>query len=237
MRQTRVLVVEDDPDTSDLLVKILQAAGHEVTSTASGIDALALARALKPDLVTLDLSLPDADGTDVCRELREFSDAYVMMVTARDDQVDRLIGLHLGADDYLVKPISPLELRARSEALLRRPRAAREPEVAIDAGGGLLLSPSAHAATLSGVPLPLTSAEVDLLCVLSRTPRRAWTRDELGTEVWGAGFSQSDYLVDIHVGSVRRKLRRSGSAREWIATIDGQAYELVPDRDTPAPTS
>jgi DNA-binding response OmpR family regulator len=240
----RVLVVEDDRDIRELLVLVLETSGLAVTSAETGAEAIAEARRSDPDLITLDLTLPDADGTDVCRELRTFTDAYIMMITGRSEQADRLVGLELGADDYLVKPFSAQEFRARVAALLRRPRASQQPQQAqpalateaaassvVDAGGGLVVDPAAHAASLDGTALPMTPAEVDLLAALAGSPGRTWTRSELVWAVWQGEFIESDYLVDVHVGNVRRKLRQAGSTRQWIVTVGGTAYSFA----APAP--
>lgn len=233
------LVVEDDDDISELLVQVLEGLGLTVVSAGTGEEAVAAVRERRPDLVTLDLSLPDLDGTDVCRRIRGFSDAYIIMVTGRDSEVDRLVGLEVGADDYLVKPFSPRELEARASALLRRPRAGaaaadqpsggEEPPSGeeLRAGGGLVLVPVRHVALLDGKPVPLTPAEVDLLTALSSDAGRVWSRAELVREVWQGEFIESDYLVDVHVGNLRRKLRKAGGRREWIRTIGGTAYQFV----------
>jgi DNA-binding response OmpR family regulator len=238
----RALVIEDESDVSDLIVLVLEQAGLEVRTAALGSEALALVRETNPDLITLDLNLPDMDGTDICRQVREFSDAYIIMITARSDEIDRLVGLELGADDYLAKPVSTRELRARAAALLRRPRLgaagldvaalappvavepAPEPESGIDAGAGLELLPARRQATLHGEPLPLTPAEFDILQALVSRPGEAWERGEIVRQVWQGEFIESDFLVDVHVANLRRKLRRAGGTAEWIRTAGGVGY-------------
>lgn len=242
----RVLVVDDDADIRDLLVFVLEQAGLQVSWAETGEDALAKVRDERPDLVTLDLTLPDMDGTDVCRRLREFSDAYVMMITGRASEIDRLVGLEVGADDYMNKPFSPREVLARVSALLRRPRmgaaaaegdppAGAEPapvvsesEALVDAGGGLLLDPARHVATLDGERVMLTAAEFDLLRALAERPGVAWEREELVRQVWQGEFIESDFLVDVHVANLRRKLRRAGSRTTWIRTVGGAGYLYDP---------
>lgn len=238
----RALVVDDDDDIRDLLVLVLEQAGIEVHSAATGAEALEVVRELDPDLVTLDLTLPDMDGTDVCRQIRSFSDAYIVMITGRSEEIDRLVGLEVGADDYLAKPFSPREVRARAEAFLRRPRlgaAVRtgqptEPDGPpagsddVHAGGGLVLHPGKHSASLDGAAIPLTPAEVDLLAALAARPGHAWTRGELVRAVWQGEFIESDFLVDVHIGNLRRKLKRAGADREWITTVDGTGYCFDP---------
>jgi DNA-binding response OmpR family regulator len=237
----RALVVDDDDDIRDLLVHVLEKSGIDVRSAGTGAEAIEVARAFDPDLVTLDLSLPDLDGTEVCREIRSFSSAYIVMITARSDEIDRLVGLEVGADDYLSKPFSPREVRARAQALLRRPRLeptaapatgspvqepARVPEAV--AGSALVIDPARHAAQLDGVAVPLTPAEVDLLAAMATRPGHAWSRGELVREVWQGEFIESDFLVDVHVGNVRRKLKRAGGHGEWITTVAGSGYRFDP---------
>lgn len=243
----RVVVVDDDVDIRDLLVHVLEGAGHEVSSAETGTEALALIRETQPDLVTLDLSLPDMDGTEVCRSMREFSDAYVVMITGRDAEIDRLVGLEMGADDYMAKPFSPREVRARVSALLRRPRlgataepgpeAAPAPEAVqvptaaptvIEAGDGLQLHPGTQVAVLTGERLMLTPAEFALLHALAARPGTEWEREDLVREVWQGEFIESDFLVDVHIGNLRRKLRRAGSDHAWIRTVGGSGYVFDP---------
>jgi len=248
----RAVVVDDDDAIRELLAQVLRQAGIEVHCSETGAEALELVREVNPDLVTLDLFLPDMDGTDVCRAIREFSDAYIVMITSRSDEIDRLVGLELGADDYLAKPFSPREVRARALALLRRPRAGampvapagssagssagsigpgpvpEPPSAAVVAGGGLVLHPLRHVALLDGETLPLTPAEVDLLAALASRPGHSWSRGELVREVWQGEFIESDFLVDVYIGNLRRKLKRAGGNREWISTVDGTGYRFVP---------
>lgn len=242
----RVVVVDDDPDIRDLLVHVLEHAGHEVLTADTGQAALDVVRETNPDLVTLDLTLPDLDGTEVCRRIREFTDAYVIMITGRAAEIDRLVGLEVGADDYMSKPFSPREVRARAAALLRRPRtlvgtpapaagAGRgatngrpEPSDGVEVGGGLSLKPVQRTAQLNGEPLSLTPVEVDLLSTLSSEPGRAWQRGDLVRAVWKGDFIESDFLVDVHVASLRRKLRKADSGREWIRAVEGSAYLFDP---------
>ncbi len=244
-----VLVVDDDDDVRFLVAATLRGAGHDVSEASSGAAAIESVRAQSPDLVTLDLGLPDMDGTSVCRAIRQFSDAYIIMVTGRTDEMDRLLGLDLGADDYINKPFSPQELRARSAALLRRPRTPRhagdptgtagrsaaavppadaQPEV-IDAGHGLVVVPDRGLALLNSVPLPLTPVEVQILAVLAREPGRRWDRRDLVKAVWTDDFGESHFLLDVHIGNVRRKLRKLGGRREWIRSVEGVAYQLGVD--------
>lgn len=230
----RAVVVEDEADTRELIEIVLRKAGIEVHAAETGEEGLRLVREVKPQLVTLDVQLPDMQGTEVCRRLREFSDSFVMMITSRTDEVDRLLALDLGADDYLAKPFSTRELGARSNALLRRARtdaeaSDREDDADIvQAGGGLVLMPVRHVAIFDGSPVPLTPPEVDVLAVLAREPGRTWGRSDLVSEVWGGEFIESDYLIDVHVANLRRKLRKAGAGNDRIRTIEGSAYALAP---------
>lgn len=239
-----VLVVDDDPDQRELVSVVLGGVGYRIEEATSGAEAVEATRRHAPDLVTLDLGLPDMDGTEVCRALREFSDAYVIMLTGRADESDRLIGLDVGADDYMVKPFSPKELRARVAAVLRRARPAPErvvptpmaaPASVVDAERGLVVVPDRELALLGGVPLPLTGAEVLVLATLAREPGRAWERRELVRAVWTEEFGESQFLLDVHVGNLRRKLRKAGVREEWIRSIGGTAYAFIPSRPTGTP--
>ncbi len=243
----RILIVEDDPSIAELIELSVRPLDAEVRTVETAADALATSRAWDPDLVTLDLSLPDGDGTEVCRALREFSDAYVVMITARSDEIARLVGLEVGADDYLAKPFSPRELQARAAALLRRPRAgvtggaqrpgAPVPEertsveapartTAVD--GRLVLDRATGQASLDGTRLLLTPAETDLLAALLRRPGYGWNRFELGEAVFGGHFVESDFLLDIQVAHLRRKLGAVDPGREWVRTVGGTSYTLAP---------
>lgn len=233
---TRAVVVEDDQDIRELIEIVLRKSGVDPHVAETGEDGLRLMRELEPSLVTLDVQLPDIEGTEVCRRLREFSDAFVMMITSRTDEVDRLLALDLGADDYLPKPFSPRELSARTAALLRRGRtpgdgAVSEPDPdegdVVQAGGGLVLVPVRHVALFDGAPVPLTPPEVEVLTVLAREPGRAWDRGDLVSAVWGGEFIESDYLIDVHVANLRRKLRKAGAGPDRIRTVGGAAYALA----------
>ena len=254
-RNHRALVVDDNEDIRDLLVLVLEQGGIEVRSAGNGTAALDLVRSFDPDLVTLDLSLPDIDGTDVCREIRRFSDAYVVMITARSDEIDRLVGLELGADDYLAKPFSTREVAARVQALLRRPRLglvphpvpalATVPQPAPDAAtgrfpatarpatpsrppaaAGLAVDRGRRMALLDGSPLPLTPVEVDVILAMADKPTHVWSVPELGRAVWPGGFTESTFLLDVHIGNIRRKLEHSGGAR-WVTPVD-EGYRFAP---------
>ncbi|HEY3716611.1 MAG TPA: response regulator transcription factor [Jatrophihabitantaceae bacterium] len=229
----RALVVEDDADIRSLLVEVLSQAGFDVETTGSGREVLGIIQRLDPDIVTLDLGLPDLDGVEVCRQLRAAgSDAYVIMLTARDDEIDRLIGLEIGADDYLSKPFSPRELKARVMAMMRRPRrifrdnGPDSPEVL--QFGDLSIDIEGRVAMLAEQELDLTRTEFDLLATLLSGPRRVWTRDTLLNQVWGTTWARDAHLIEVHIGNLRRKLGDDSRNGRWIRTVRGVGYRLGP---------
>ncbi|NYI41312.1 response regulator transcription factor [Demequina lutea] len=239
--RARVLVVEDEEPLGRLIASYLLRDGYDTEVVADGRGAIAVARANPPDVVVLDLGLPGADGIEVCRTLRTFSDCYVIMLTARVEEVDRLIGLSVGADDYLTKPFSPRELVARVGVMLRRPRGfaggAGAPEVheAVEvhevlAVGELSVDLTAREVHLAGRVVELTRTEFDLLAVLVRQPRRAFSRDQLTEQVWGPGWFGDPHLVDVHLGHVRRKLGDDSSAPVYVQTVRGYGYRLGPGK-------
>lgn len=227
----RLLVVEDDPDIRELIEHVLSGPDRKVLTVASGAAALAEVARQEPDLVTLDLSLPDADGVEVCQTIRRSSDAYIVMITGRDDQTDRLYGLDIGADEYLVKPFDPLELRARVVALLRRPRHRPDrvpvPSSPRDLGHGLVLEEAPERVTAEGVEVPLSGREYDVLRVLASRQGTTVSRADLAAAVWAGESINSDFGVDVHVGCLRRKLRRAMPGREWVRTVGGDGYQLI----------
>jgi two-component system, OmpR family, response regulator len=227
------VVIEDDTDVRALLVELLQQSGFTVTDCETGAEGLRAVREKDPDLVTLDLNLPDLDGIEVCRRLRETTEAYVVMLTARPDEIDRLVGLETGADDYLNKPFSPRELRARVAALLRRPR--RRSVEKAPAGpaaaevmrlGALEVDLEARLAHLDGSELPLTRIEFDLLATLLSGPRRVWPRETLLRTVWGTEWAGDGHLVEVHMGNLRRKLGDDPRNGRYIRTVRGVGYRL-----------
>lgn len=223
----RILVVEDDPSIREITEIGLRGAGFRVITAADGRDGLARFRAEAPDLVLLDVMLPGLDGIEVCRQLRTFSDAYVLMLTARGEEIDRIIGLTVGADDYLVKPFSPRELVARVKALLRRPRAGASATGAAGATpSGLDIDESRRTVRVDGTPVELTALEFDLLAVLARDPGVVVRRQAFLDRVWGPAFVADDHLVDVHVANLRRKLGDDPAQPRFIETIRGVGYRL-----------
>ena len=222
----RVLVVDDEAPIRALVGGYLEVEGFEVREAATGPDALAAVRSWAPDLVVLDVMLPGLDGVEVCRQMRTFSDAYVLMLTARDEEIDRIIGLTVGADDYLVKPFSPRELVARVKALMRRPR-----DRAVRGRGprlprGLALDESRRVVTVDGRPTELTALEFDILAALARDPGAVVRRAALLDRVWGADFVADEHLVDVHVANLRRRLGDIADHPRFIETVRGVGYRL-----------
>jgi DNA-binding response OmpR family regulator len=218
----RLLVVEDEAAIRDALSYALEKEGFRVELVASAKTALERARAEAPDLLLLDLMLPDGSGVDVCRELRAESDIPIIMLTARSTEVDRVLGLEIGADDYVVKPFSIAELVSRVRALLRRRQLDRHGPTAVVAAGDLRIDLVRQEVRVAGKDVALTPAELRLVTLLAGEPERAFTRDELMSTLWGSGFAASR-ACDTHVLNLRRKLR-SSTAR--IETVRGIGYRL-----------
>jgi DNA-binding response OmpR family regulator len=225
----RVVVVEDAPDVRTLVAGVLGQAGWEVTLAETGVAGLQAIRETDPDLVTLDHSLPDIDGLEVCRRLREFTDAYVVMLTGRTNEVDRLLGLQIGADDYLTKPFSPRELVSRVEVLMRRPRSHSIPSAAVTVVtlGELSVDLSRRDVRVGGVVVGLTKTEFDLLAELARDDGRVTTRRELMEKVWGADWDGGEHTVDVHVTNLRHKLGAGPDGTPYVETVRGVGYRLA----------
>lgn len=246
MSKARIgLVIEDDPDIRELVRAVLAQAGFDVHVAASGVAGVDAARTLDPDIITLDLGLPDIDGYEVARRIRGSSDAYIIMLTARSEELDTLIGLGSGADDYLTKPFRPRELRARVEAMLRRPRMASNAgtgsEVEVQAPdlvhNGLVLSPSARTAVVDGVELRLTRTEFDLLLALLEAGKVVRTKADLARRLRNEPYDTGSYVsdsdertVEVHMGNLRKKLGDTIPAPLWLETVRGVGYRLAPAR-------
>lgn len=232
-----MLVVEDEPPLASLIGGYLERDGFYVTLLHDGVAAVSAARSVDPDVVILDLGLPTMDGVEVCRRLRTFSDCYVIMLTARSDEVDTLIGLSVGADDYMTKPFSPRELLARVHVLLRRPRSAghdtHQVEQPARTFGDLVVDAAGREVFLAGRPVSLTRTEFDVLAALSARPRLAFTRRQLIEAVWGETWIGDEHLVDVHVGHLRGKLGDDASAPRYIRTVRGVGYRMG-DGSSPA---
>ena len=219
-----ILVVDDEPPIVELLTGYLAREGYEVSSVGDGLAAVEAVRATAPDIVILDVMLPGIDGVEACRRIRAFSDAYVLMLTARGEELDRIVGLTVGADDYLVKPFSPREVVARVKALLRRPRVGG---VARSAGPpGLELDEARRAVRVDGAPVELTALEFNLLALLARDPGIVVARQAILAGVWGPGYEADDHLVDVHVANLRRKLGDDPARPRFVETVRGVGYRL-----------
>jgi DNA-binding response OmpR family regulator len=224
----RVLVVEDAPEFVDLLVPLLEREGYSVTAAVDGQEAVDVARRVEPDVIVLDLTLPVLDGVEACRQIRQFSDAYVIMLTARTDEVDRVVGLEVGADDYLTKPFSPRELVARVRAMLRRPRvghAAGPPPDERRRFDGLDIDPLGRTVHVAGEEVALTRIEFDLLQALSAKPTMVYSRHLLREMVWGPDWFGDDHVVDVHIANLRKKIDPPGGPSR-IRTVRGVGYRM-----------
>ena len=222
-----VLIVDDDPKIRDLLRLYVEREGHRAAFAADGPEALAAAGRSRPDLVLLDVMLPGLDGFEVCRQLREMSDVPVVLLTARSGDSDKVVGLDMGADDYIVKPFSPRELMARVRVQLRRHRPPSEDEPVLVADG-LMLDANAIDVTLDGEPVSITPAEFRILHALMRRPGRVFSRDELIDAMHrddDPGII--DRTIDVHLGRLRRKLGDDAAAPRFIGTVRSVGYKFV----------
>jgi len=216
---SKVLIVEDEPKLAGLVADYLKAASFEAHCIGNGLDAVPWVKANQPDLIILDLMLPGRDGLEICREVRSFSDLPIIMVTARVEEVDLLIGLETGADDYMCKPFSVRELVARVKTLLRRPRVAAVP-------AGLEIDEGKHQAVLDGKALDLTPVEFRLLAALAAAPGRVFPRDRLLEKLYADHRVVTDRTVDAHVKNLRRKIEEIRPGADLVRSIYGVGYKL-----------
>ncbi len=230
----KILVVEDEPALVETLQYNLIKEGYEVVTATDGISALEVARTEKPDLILLDIMLPKLDGLDVCRILRREMNVPIIMLTARTEEIDRVVGLEMGADDYVTKPFSMRELLARIKALLRRVRLLRE-EMADDEQrhppqallfGDLTIDEARHEVLLGGEPLALSPKEYDLLLFLARNRGMTLTRDLILERVWGWDFGGGTRTVDVHIRGLREKIESDPSSPNRIITVRGVGYRF-----------
>ena len=221
---TKILVIDDEPSIINLVSAYLKPEGYEVYTAADGNAGLKAARAFKPDLIILDLMLPGIDGIELLTRLRRESDVYVIMLTARTDETDKVIGLSVGADDYVTKPFSPRELTARVKAALRRIKtgSASSEERSVLSFKHVRIDVGAHTVTVDDVPVELTSIEFDLLRALAENRGRVLSREQLLEKIWGAEYFGEMRVVDVHLGHVRQKLGNE----ELIATVRGVGYRF-----------
>lgn len=225
MADKKVLVVDDDAKTVELVKLYLDRDGYQVLTAYDGVEALRLAREGYPDLIVLDLMLPDIDGLEICRTLRRESDVPIIMLTARTTDRDKLAGLDTGADDYVTKPFSPKELAARVRAVLRRLPGERGPEEIKT--GKLSMNLSTHEAWFAGRPLNLTSVEFKLLGILAKEPGRVHSRTSLIEEALGYDFEGFDRTIDVHILNLRRKMEPDPGRPRYIKTVYGLGYKFV----------
>ncbi len=226
---SKILVVDDEPSIVDVLTYNLAKAGHQPVIARDGEQALKLARAERPDLVILDLMLPGIDGLEVCRALRKDGDLPIIMLTAKDEEVDRVVGLEIGADDYIVKPFSTRELMARVKAVLRRAQpkpADAAPALQI---GDLRLDVARREVAWRGAPFDLTAIQFDLLRVLMANPGRVFSREELLNQVWGYDYYGDTRAVDSTIKRLRARLRQIAPDAELIVTVRDAGYKLSDD--------
>lgn len=221
------LVVDDEAPLAALLRSYLEREGFEVATAGDGETAVEVARDRAPDVIVLDLMLPGIDGIEACRRIRSFSDAYILMLTARAEEVDKIVGLSTGADDYLTKPFSPGELVARVRALLRRPRRGTA-SAAPRRFGDLIVDPVGREVRMREEIVDLTRLEFDLLDALAESPHVALTRGQLLERVWGPTWFGDEHVVDVHIANLRRKLGDDGRSPRYIRTVRGVGYRMGP---------
>lgn len=223
----RILIVEDSPEVVETLRPVLIQDGHEVEVAADGLVGLELATSFQPEIVLLDVVLPGMDGLEVCRRLRDSSDAHIIMLTSRDHEVDRVVGLSMGADDYVIKPFFPKEVAARVNAVARRARTPMSDSgVTERVFGDLRIEPEAHRVTVAGAEVVLTKTEFGLLDALTARPKAVHTREMLREKVWGPDWFGDDHVVDVHIGNLRKKIDTVGSASR-IETVRGVGFRLA----------
>ncbi|HEX9642855.1 MAG TPA: response regulator transcription factor [Acidimicrobiia bacterium] len=223
----RILLVDDEPDLRAMLRRYLQAEGFEVTDAADGEAALSRLRGSTPDLILLDVAMPGKDGFTVLQEIRRTSDVPVIMLTARAEEVDRVVGLTIGSDDYVTKPFSPRELVARIRAVLRRGRSGRQDADDTLAFDGITLDPATREIAVEGRPVELSALEFDLLAALASAPGRVFTRAQLLERVWGWDYFGAERVVDVHIGNLRKTLGDDASNPRFIGTVRGVGYKFV----------
>ncbi|MGI8650514.1 MAG: response regulator transcription factor [Rubrobacter sp.] len=227
----KAIIVEDEQSIVDLLRSYLEREGFEVEEALDGNTALEKIKAFEPDVVVLDWMLPGLDGMEVLRRMRLFSEAYVVVLTARSEETDKIVGLSSGADDYVTKPFSPGELVARIRAMLRRPRggqAAAQAEAEENAlqFGGLKIEPGSREVTRDGEPAGLTALEFDLLLTLAQRPGYVFSRSRLLERLWGEDYFGDDHVVDVHIANLRKKIEAELSRLRYIQTGRGVGYRF-----------
>jgi DNA-binding response OmpR family regulator len=224
-----ILIAEDDKKTASLVVLYLEKEGFQTLVAHDGHQALDLAARYKPGFVILDLMLPIVDGWEVCRELRRTSDVPLLILSAREDELDRVLGLTLGADDYVVKPFSPRELVARVKAILRRTRSSPTSSQSLLSYGGLVLDRDKRKVTRNGKPVVLTPSEYTLLQALMAAPGRVFSRQELLERLYPDGDAVVDRVIDVHIGKLRQKIETDAAQPGYVLTVRGIGYQFAED--------
>jgi DNA-binding response OmpR family regulator len=224
---TSVLVVEDEPVVREVVVRYLRDAGYTTSEAADGLEAQRMLEAEIPSLVILDVMLPGVDGLELCRWLRARDAVPIIMLTARGEEADRIVGLELGADDYVTKPFSPRELVARARSVLRRVDGSMPAGERLEIGG-LTIEPGTREVIRAGEPLSLTAREFDLLWFLASNPRHVFSREQLMDNVWGYHAANDTGTITVHVRRLREKIERDPSSPEHIETVWGVGYRFVP---------
>lgn len=227
MNPRRILVVDDEPELRSMLGRYLRNEGFEVAEAVTGAEALQRVRDGSPDLVILDVGLPDMDGFEVLRRLRTSSDVAVIMLTAHTEEIDRVVGLSVGADDYVTKPFSPRELVARIQAVLRRSRAGARNNEELLVFGGLTIDLAAHEVRQNDEPVELSALEFALLAALATSPNRVFTRAQLLERVWGWDYFGVERVVDVHIANLRKALGDQAADPRYLATVRGVGYKFV----------
>lgn len=222
-----ILIIEDDRNIADLVRRYLERAGYATLIAHDGDEGLALARTGNPRFVILDVMLPGTDGWEICRELRRTSNVPILMLTARAEEMDRVVGLSIGADDYVVKPFSPRELVERVKAILRRTATAPAAARGILRHGALTLDADKRIVTAGGKTVPLTPSEFTLLQTLMASPGRVYSRNDLIDRLYAGGESVIDRVVDVHIGKLRRKIENPGGQPRYIETVHGIGYRFT----------
>ena len=227
MTSRRILIVDDEPELRLMLREYLTREGFDVAEAITGREAIDAVERTQPDLVLLDVGLPDIDGFEVLRNLRSGSDVPVIMVTARDEEIDRVVGLSVGADDYVVKPFSPRELVARIQAVLRRGSAEVRSTENVLRFDGLTIDETSREVSAGDEHVELSALEFDLLVALAQGPNRVFTRQQLLEQVWGWDYFGVERVVDVHVGNIRKALGDDASDPRYIATVRGIGYKFI----------
>ena len=229
MSTGKILIVDDESSIRTLVRSYLEAEAFEVLEGQTGAEAVSLTRSAKPDLVVLDVAMPVLDGIEALREIRTFSDVYVVMLTARSDEVDKIIGLSVGADDYLTKPFSPRELVARIKAVLRRQRGTGPSTDDQLEFSDMVIDLARRTVSVSGNVAELTTLEFDLLAALASQPGRVFSRRQLIEAIWGWDYFGDERVVDVHVRKLRKALGDDAGESRIVGTVRGVGYKFIPE--------